>query len=42
MQRLGGPTEMQVLRERHERSELGQIRLPTRHNNLSCWNPGQR
>ena len=28
MQRLGGPTEMQVLGERHERSELGQIKLP--------------
>jgi hypothetical protein len=28
MQRLGGPTEMQVLGERHGRSELGQAKLP--------------
>jgi hypothetical protein len=44
MQRLGGPTEMQVLGERHERSELRQIKLPGHQDSLSRrkLDPGQR
>jgi hypothetical protein len=44
MQRLGGPTEMQVLGERHERSELSQIKLPDHQHSLSRrkLDPGQR
>ncbi len=35
MKRLGGPIELQVLGERHERSELGQIKLTDREHSLS-------
>ena len=44
MQRLGGPTEMQVLGERHERPKLGQIKLPDHEHSLSRrkLDPGQR
>jgi hypothetical protein len=44
MQRLSRPTEMQMLRERHKRSELGQIKLPRHEHSLSRreLDPGQR
>jgi hypothetical protein len=32
--RLGCPTEMQVLGKRHERSKLGQIKLPDHEHTL--------